>query len=128
MPGDQVGHVLGGGQGPARCHVPQGLVEWDQLRGEVQGGQDAGGRGQPALVLAGDGGLGALQQGVGLHGGVQERVGLLRGEEEGDVREGKGGRENQALCGFGNVIRRVNSAQEVGKLLLLNVPGTNHKL
>jgi len=78
MPGHDVGCVLlPHGEGPHHAHVPQGLVEGQQLGGEVQGGQAAAGAAQPPRVLASHWRHGAPEQGVGLHRRVQERVGFL---------------------------------------------------
>lgn len=72
------GHHVSFHQGLDGADVPESLVERQQLRREVERGEASAGAAQPALLLTGQGGNGATQQRIGLHGGAEEGVGILK--------------------------------------------------
>lgn len=71
------GHGVSLHQRPDGADVPQSLVEGEQLGGKVQRSEAAPGAPQPALLFVRERRNRDPQQGVGLHGGTQERVGIL---------------------------------------------------
>ena len=71
------GHHIPLHQGSDGADVPQSLVKRQQFRGEVEWSQASDGAAQPPLLFTGQRRDCATKQSVRLHGGAEERVGVL---------------------------------------------------
>ncbi len=72
------GHHISLHQGSDGAYVPQSLIKGKKLGGKVKWSKTSTGASQPALLFTGQRRNCAAQQCIGLHGGAEEGVGILR--------------------------------------------------
>lgn len=81
------GHHIPLHKGSDGTDVPQSLVKWQQLRGEVEWSKTSDRATQPSLLFTGQRRNCATQQCIRFHGGTEEWVGVLEKTQENDKWE-----------------------------------------